>query len=139
MNQFLVDQRIQDEAQVILETEHEVVLLVRDVDLPWVILVPKIQDAVEIFDLPDLIKQRLYQNIEVISKFLKIEFNLDKINIGAIGNVVRQLHIHIVGRKFDDRIFPKPPWGNRLDIDAGDPQFYKRFEQCQKIAQLLVQ
>lgn len=136
MNDFTVDERILAESELVCSNTFSNIYLVRDTDLPWFIIVPKIKDAVEIIDLDSEAQQKLLDQINKLSSFLKAEFKADKINIGAIGNVVRQLHIHIVGRFFNDRIFPKPPWGLKQDINKEQAVWTQRFKHCQNIQQL---
>jgi diadenosine tetraphosphate (Ap4A) HIT family hydrolase len=88
-------------------------------DYPWLVLVPRITGAVEIADLGDD-AARLMAEIVAVSRALKHVTRCDKINVGAIGNVVAQLHVHIVGRRRGDPLWPKPVWGTPVRKgDAG--------------------
>lgn len=82
---------------------------------PWLILVPRIPGAVELFDLSEGDQQALFQLSMALAARLKSEFAADKINIGAIGNVVSQLHVHIVARHRHDRAWPAPVWGQAFE------------------------
>ena len=86
------------------------VLLMNNALYPWFILVPKKSNLVEIIDLSDAEQIVLMQEIALMSKVIKKEFNADKLNIAALGNVVSQLHIHIIARFKNDKTFPKPVW-----------------------------
>ena len=88
------------------------VLLSKELIGPWIILVPRVLDATEIFKLTNEQQQALLQESSIISKLLVSCFDAEKINIGAIGNMVPQLHIHHVARFKSDYIWPKPIWGN---------------------------
>jgi diadenosine tetraphosphate (Ap4A) HIT family hydrolase len=86
------------------------VLSINEADYPWLILVPRRAGVVEIADLRDdtaLLMDEIVQAAAV----LKGVTGCDKINVGAIGNVVPQLHVHIVARRKDDPLWPKPIWG----------------------------
>jgi diadenosine tetraphosphate (Ap4A) HIT family hydrolase len=85
-------------------------LAINDADYPWLVLVPRRAGASEIADLGDD-TGRLMAEIVQVSRLLKEVTRCDKLNIGAIGNVVPQLHIHIVGRRKHDPLWPKPVWG----------------------------
>jgi len=84
-------------------------LAMNDANFPWLILVPRRPDVSEIIDLGDE-QAMLMDEISLVSRALKDETRCDKLNVAAIGNVVPQLHIHIVARRRDDAAWPKPVW-----------------------------
>jgi len=86
-------------------------LAIDDVTYPWLVLVPRRAGAVEIADL-GAEAPVLMGEIVRMSQLLKAATGCDKINVGAIGNVVPQLHVHIVARRKDDPLWPKPVWGH---------------------------
>jgi diadenosine tetraphosphate (Ap4A) HIT family hydrolase len=88
------------------------VLLMNDARYPWLILVPRRADATEIFDLNPEDREMLIAEIALGSERLKHFSHAEKINVGALGNLVPQLHIHIVARNPDDPAWPGPVWGN---------------------------
>lgn len=85
-------------------------LAIDDADYPWLILVPRRGGAVEIADLGDE-ATALMAEIVTVSRALADVTGCDKLNVAAIGNVVPQLHVHIVARKKGDPLWPKPIWG----------------------------
>ena len=85
-------------------------LAMDDANFPWLILVPRRAGVSEIIDL-GAEQALLMDEISLVSRALKDETRCDKLNIAAIGNVVPQLHIHIVARRKDDAAWPKPVWG----------------------------
>jgi diadenosine tetraphosphate (Ap4A) HIT family hydrolase len=85
-------------------------LVMNDANFPWLILVPRRAGVSEIIDLGDE-RSLLMDEISLVSRALKDESRCDKLNVAAIGNVVPQLHIHIVARRKDDAAWPKPVWG----------------------------
>lgn len=86
------------------------VLAMNDADYPWLIVVPRRAGADEIIDL-GAEQALLMEEIALVSRALKDETRCDKLNVAAIGNVVPQLHIHVVARRKDDPLWPKPVWG----------------------------
>jgi diadenosine tetraphosphate (Ap4A) HIT family hydrolase len=100
-------------------------LAINDADYPWLVLVPRRAGAVEIGDLGSEAAV-LMQEIVQVSRLLKDVTGCDKINVGAIGNVVPQLHVHIVARRKDDPLWPKPIWGMGAPR-PGDAASFARF------------
>jgi diadenosine tetraphosphate (Ap4A) HIT family hydrolase len=86
------------------------VLAMNDADYPWLILVPRRVGVSEIIDL-GAEETQLMVEIARASRALKDATGCDKLNVAAIGNVVPQLHVHIVARRKDDPLWPKPVWG----------------------------
>jgi diadenosine tetraphosphate (Ap4A) HIT family hydrolase len=86
-------------------------LLMNDANYPWLVLVPRRAGSVEIFDLDDEQQVQLMDEIAMLARVLKDVTACDKLNIAAIGNVVPQLHVHIVARRHDDAAWPRPVWG----------------------------
>jgi len=87
-------------------------LLMNDSRYPWLILVPRVASVSEVFELTAEQQQQLWQETSAIAQRLKNEFQADKINIATLGNVVKQLHMHVVVRMQDDAAWPAPVWGN---------------------------
>lgn len=100
-------------------------LSVNDADYPWLILVPRRPNVIELTDLGDEAAQ-LMSEITQVSRALKEVTRCDKINVAAIGNVVPQLHVHIVARWMRDPLWPKPVWGVAA-TRAGDAATFERF------------
>jgi diadenosine tetraphosphate (Ap4A) HIT family hydrolase len=94
-------------------------LAMNDANFPWLILVPRRVGVSEIIDLGDE-QAVLMDELALVSRALKDETRCDKLNVAAIGNLVPQLHIHIVARRKDDAAWPKPVWGavSRRDCAA---------------------
>lgn len=87
------------------------VLLMRDANYPWCVLVPNVEDASEIFDLSLEQQQQLSLESNTLLAYLSGEFHADKMNVAALGNVVSQLHVHHIVRYKNDIAWPKPVWG----------------------------
>ena len=92
-------------------------LLMNDRRYPWLILVPRRTAITEIHHLPTKDQRSLFNEITEVAEFLEKEFKPTKINIGAIGNIVPQLHVHLVGRKSDDAAWPNPVWGHSSPLN----------------------
>ncbi|MFO1242167.1 MAG: HIT family protein [Rickettsiales bacterium] len=86
-------------------------LLMNNSLFPWVILVPRVENASEIIDLAHLQRGQLMDEISLISEALKSAVSPDKLNVAALGNQVPQLHIHIIARFKADSAWPNPVWG----------------------------
>jgi diadenosine tetraphosphate (Ap4A) HIT family hydrolase len=95
-------------------------LVSNDASYPWLLLVPRRPGAVEIIDLDGTDRQQLMDEIALVSGVLKAVTACDKLNVAAIGNMVPQLHVHIVARRHGDAAWPKPVWGT-LPAQAWDP------------------
>lgn len=87
------------------------VLVMNDANYPWLVLVPRVPGAVEIFDLGGNEQADLMNEIALLARVLKDVTVCDKLNVAAIGNVVPQLHVHIVARARGDAAWPRPVWG----------------------------
>ena len=88
-------------------------LLCNDSAFPWFILVPKVADISEIYQLDWQQQQQLLNESSLLSELLVQVFSGDKMNIAALGNVVEQLHIHHIVRFKEDAHWPKPIWGQQ--------------------------
>lgn len=88
-----------------------VLLLQRNAAVPWFILVPP-TSALELHDLSPTLRASLEAAADRLARFVKAHFSCDKINVAALGNVVPQLHLHVIGRRRDDACWPRPVWGH---------------------------
>src|SRR5215469_15233895 len=86
------------------------VLLHNDANYPWLLLVPRRPGVCEVIDLDEADQAQLMVEIATLSRALKATTACDKLNVAAIGNVVPQLHVHIVARRRDDPSWPRPVW-----------------------------
>lgn len=87
-------------------------LAMDDARFPWCILVPRRAGLTELHQLTAADRPALLDEVEAVSQALLAEPGIRKINVGALGNVVEQLHIHVVGRRPDDAAWPGPVWGS---------------------------
>jgi diadenosine tetraphosphate (Ap4A) HIT family hydrolase len=87
------------------------ILAMNDSNYPWLVLVPRRAGIVEIIDLDEPTRTALMAEIAQVSAALKSLTRCDKLNVAAIGNMVPQLHVHVVARRKDDPAWPRPVWG----------------------------
>jgi diadenosine tetraphosphate (Ap4A) HIT family hydrolase len=98
-----------------------VLLLHRNAMVPWFLLVPP-TPLTELHELPPPLRTSLDAAADELARFIKQYFACDKINVAAIGNVVPQLHVHVIGRRRDDACWPRPVWGNLTRAVAHTPE-----------------
>jgi diadenosine tetraphosphate (Ap4A) HIT family hydrolase len=108
---FALDPRLASDTLPVAELPLCRVLLMNDARFPWLILVPAKPGLAELFDLDAADRARAVEEIATASRALDFVCSPDKINIGALGNIVRQLHIHVVARHAGDPAWPGPVWG----------------------------
>jgi len=87
------------------------VLIINDANYPWLLLVPRRANIVELIDLDDVEQAQLMTEVTRVARALRTVTNCDKLNIAALGNVVPQLHVHVIARFRSDAAWPKPVWG----------------------------
>ena len=107
---FQLDQRLSSDCHKLASLPLCELLLMNNALIPWFILVPRTQET-ELHRLPPSQQQPLLEEINLISRFVEQHFNPDKLNVAAIGNIVRQMHIHLVARKESDICWPGVVWG----------------------------
>lgn len=88
------------------------VRVMNDARYPWIVAVPRVPGAVELFNLSPQDGQQAWAEIQALGRLVGDLPGVGKVNIGALGNMVRQLHIHIVGRHEGDPAWPGPVWGH---------------------------
>lgn len=87
------------------------VLLMNDARYPWLVVVPRRAGMIEIADLPEVDQASLWHEVNRSSTALRSASPCEKLNIGALGIIVRQLHVHVVARNQGDAAWPGPVWG----------------------------
>ena len=105
-------------------------LLLNDSNYPWFILVPDRDDITEIVELSDSDRSQLWQESHVLSTHIMRQFGEDKLNIGAIGNLVPQLHLHHIVRYRSDLAWPAPVWGKTVAKPYSDEALTNCIEQA---------
>tara|TARA_B110000503_G_scaffold33118_1_gene53861 strand:- start:2812 stop:3216 length:405 start_codon:yes stop_codon:yes gene_type:complete len=108
---FELDTRLENDSLLINEQVNFQIRLMNVKEFFWVVLIPNKPNLIELSDINLEERNMLLNFASNIGDFIKSEENLDKINIGMLGNVVSQLHIHVVVRSKDDPAWPGPVWG----------------------------
>lgn len=85
--------------------------LMDDANYPWLVLVPRLPDARELIDLEAAPRRQLMDEIDLAARLLRTRFRPHKLNIAALGNLVPQLHVHVIARFREDPAWPAPVWG----------------------------
>ncbi|WP_305804729.1 HIT family protein [Stenotrophomonas sp. YIM B06876] len=119
---FEVDSRLAADSVFIADGPLSQIRLMNDARFPWIVLVPRANGASEWIDLDGAQQRLLLAEINQVSQHLKQKPGVTKLNIGALGNIVPQLHVHVVGRHPEDAAWPGPVWGSgaaqRFDADV---------------------
>ena len=119
---FELDARLAGDTFVVGDLALCRVVLMRDSRYAWLVLVPRRAALVEVSDLPDDEQALLWREVGIAGRALRAVAPCDKLNIGALGNIVRQLHVHVVARREGDAAWPGPVWG------FGKPEAYAEDE-----------
>jgi diadenosine tetraphosphate (Ap4A) HIT family hydrolase len=124
--QWSLHPQLQQDTEAIGDLPLSRLLVSNDANYPWLLLVPRRPGAREIIDLDEKDQSQLMIEITHTSRALKNVTACHKLNVAAIGNVVPQLHVHIVARRRDDPAWPKPVWGT-VPARTHDPAERERF------------
>ncbi len=108
---FNLDPRLQQDTFVLGDFPLCRLLLMNDANYPWFILVPRREAVSELFQLDVADQQQLWLETTQLAEVLKDAFIADKMNVATLGNVVSQLHMHVVVRRCEDPAWPAPVWG----------------------------
>ncbi len=108
---MMLHARLQQDCLVVGRFPLCYLLLMRDANYPWFILVPDRDGVTEIFQLAEADQLQLARESARLAEVLAGQFRADKLNIAAIGNLVPQLHVHHVVRYRSDAAWPAPVWG----------------------------
>jgi diadenosine tetraphosphate (Ap4A) HIT family hydrolase len=96
--------------------------MMNDIQFPWFILVPEISGLTELFQLNQQNRHLFLAESCYLTECLQQLFQADKMNIGSLGNIVKQLHIHHIVRYKTDRAWPGPVWGNSKTVPYSNQQ-----------------
>jgi diadenosine tetraphosphate (Ap4A) HIT family hydrolase len=108
--EFTLDPQLQTDCHVLGMLDDHYLLLLDNALLPWFILVPQ-TSASELFELDAAQQTKLLSSITTLSQFIKTTSPVEKLNVASIGNKVKQLHIHVIGRDPSDFCWPDVVWG----------------------------
>nr|WP_284691445.1 HIT family protein [Pinirhizobacter soli] len=127
---MVLDPRLAADTVPVAELALCSVRLMDDARFGWLVLVPRQEGLVEVTDLPADERELMWQEVELAGEALREVFPCDKLNIGALGNIVRQLHVHVVARREGDAAWPGPVWG------SGVAEPYTPAERQARVAEL---
>jgi diadenosine tetraphosphate (Ap4A) HIT family hydrolase len=111
MNDFILHSKLAADNFEVLSLEVSQLLLMNDARYPWLILVPQVSGMRDLHNLSTKQYQAVTQEIVQVSEVLESLAQAHKMNVGALGNMVPQLHIHIIARQTNDAAWPAPVWG----------------------------
>ena len=110
-NTFQLHALLKRDAIELLELPLSTLLLMNDSNYPWFVLVPRVDDIQDIYQLDWQQQQQFLNESSLLSEILMQLFNGTKMNVAALGNICPQLHVHHIVRFADDIAWPKPVWG----------------------------
>ena len=119
MNEFKLNFRLLEDSTFVTKLNVSQVRLNHDARFPWLILIPEIAGLKELHDIPDQKQTIVHKEVNFCSAALQELTSADKMNVAALGNLVSQLHIHVIARKHDDSAWPQPVW------NAGEAKAYE--------------
>ncbi|MBA2237578.1 MAG: HIT domain-containing protein [Lysobacter sp.] len=105
--------------------------LMDDANHPWLILVPRVAGAIEWIDLDEAQQAQLTREIDMVSRALQAAFKPHKLNIAALGNMVSQLHVHVIARFEHDIAWPRPVWGMATALPYSPEQLVQNIKSLQ--------
>jgi diadenosine tetraphosphate (Ap4A) HIT family hydrolase len=117
---FVLDERLRADTHPLGESDLSLLLLFDDARYPWTILVPRREGLAELFELSAGDARELWEDSLVLGRAMHRAFGAHKLNVGALGNVVRQLHLHHVVRQAGDPAWPGPVWGHSPRVPRAD-------------------
>ena len=118
--EFLLDRRLAADSLAVTELPLCEVRLMNNKLFPWLILIPKRPDVSEWIDLSREDQHQLSDEIAILSHLMTALVTPDKLNIAALGNQVRQLHVHLIARYKSDSAWPNPVWGGACEVYTED-------------------
>ena len=108
---FNIDARLKETSHRLIELKISELRLVDDARWPWLLVIPRVPLAVELIDVSPELRCQIWLEIEHVSQVMQDVFSPYKLNVAALGNQVRQLHVHVIARFSDDDAWPNPVWG----------------------------
>lgn len=108
---FKLDERLSADTVDVMSIGLCEARLMNDMTVPWLVLVPQVDGVKEIYELGAALRSSLMDELTLASRVMVDIYKPDKLNVANLGNIVSQLHIHIVARSVNDRAWPGPVWG----------------------------
>lgn len=121
MKSLEIDARLKEDTIQLGSVNGQALLLMNNSLVPWFIVLPNTRET-ELYKLPESERRVLEKNVNVLSEFISSNFHIEKLNVAAIGNVVSQMHVHIVGRHRNDFCWPGVVWGQTARKAYGESE-----------------
>jgi len=128
--EFVLDPRLEQDTQWVADLALCQLRILPDPQCPWLVLVPRRTEVCELHDLNPQDQLTLMQEVTSFTALLQAEFQPEKVNVGALGNIVRQLHVHLMGRYTTDRAWPGPLWGVAPKSREGQEELLTRLHRA---------
>ncbi|MGM0982544.1 MAG: HIT domain-containing protein [Pseudomonadota bacterium] len=112
MQDFVPDTRLVDDSYPVTELPLCQLRLMDDARFPWLVLIPRRLEVSEVFELDASAQQQLWREATAVGRAMLQALDGDKLNIASLGNVVAQLHVHVIVRRREDAAWPAPVWGH---------------------------
>lgn len=130
---YSLDKQLEQDTELLGQFPLCDVLLMKDANYPWVILVPRRGAIRELFHLSQKDRHQMSDESSYVSQRLSDFFEADSMNVGALGNVVPQLHVHHVVRNKEDIAWPKPVWGAHPAKEYDAKELEERVDQLKRL------
>lgn len=130
---FALDSRLKQDTVPVGDFPLSSLLLMNDSQYPWFILVPRREDVSELFQLDPEDQQQLWREATQLAETLKDTFCADKMNVANLGNVVSQLHVHVIVRRRSDVAWPGPVWGRHPAVPYSAEELVRLREKLRMV------
>ena len=127
---FILDPKLEKDSALVCLLNLSQVRLHNNAAFPWIVLIPQKANMVELIDLSQEDQIELLREITITSRALQEIVQPDKLNVANLGNIVSQLHVHVIARFRDDKAWPHPVWNSGINSEYSDTD-------VQRIIQLL--
>ena len=108
---FVIDSQLKQTSYPLTSLDVCDLRLVDDQRWPWLLIIPRVAHAVELIDITPDLRAQVWLEIDHVGRVMRDQFSPHKLNIAALGNQVRQLHVHCIARFPEDEAWPNPVWG----------------------------
>ena len=132
MNSWHLHPQLADDTHPVAQFKLCELRLMDDANHPWLILVPRVEDAVELIDLDEAQQVELTREVATTSRALQKAFSPHKLNVAALGNLVPQLHVHVIARFREDIAWPRPVWGMATAQPYSPEALVRRIQRLQE-------
>lgn len=129
---FALHPRLHADTRLVGDLPLSRLLLMDQAQVPWCVLVPRRPDLSELHELPESDQAQLMREFSYLGRFLMDAFSGHKLNVAALGNLVPQLHLHVIVRLESDAAWPQPVWGRLAARAYTEPEARERIVQIRR-------